>query len=306
MMENRKSMSVRFQFCVALILLVVKVPDSAAWGPQGHRVIGFIADGHLKPEVKELIAEKFNINSLADVATWADRTRKKRKEESSWHYTNIEEGQWTYNAERDCPDRACVTEKIHEFSGILVDRSTSLRERKDALKFLVHFVGDVHQPLHLGNLKDRGGGTLRFLYKGKVASLHYLWDGGLIDWGGEPPQVGVAADSNAAVTQTRPPKAWSLFPAGVARSRRVGGASLLKYAARLNGRVSEVEVSTWSLSTVSDWANESRSLALKEAYNVDKDDLSKAYIKRGQEIINLRLTQAGVRLAHLLNTILTF
>ena len=290
MMENRKSMSVRFQFCVALILLVVKVPDSAAWGPQGHRVIGFIADGHLKPEVKELIAEKFNINSLADVATWADRTRKKRKEESSWHYTNIEEGQWTYDAERDCPDRACVTEKIHEFSSIL--RSTPLRERKDALKFLVHFVGDVHQPLHLGNLKDRGGGTLRFLYKGKVASLHYLWDGGLIDWGGEPPP--------------RPPKAWNLFPAGVALSRRVGGASLLKYAARLNGRVSEVEVSTWSLSTVSDWANESRSLALKEAYNVDKDDLSKAYIKRGQEIINLRLTQAGVRLAHLLNTILTF
>ena len=244
MVEIRKSMSVRFQFCMALILLVVNVPDSAAWGPQGHRVIGLIADGHLKSEVKELIAEKFNINSLADVATWADRTRKKRKEESSWHYTNIEEGQWTYNAERDCPDRACVTEKIHEFSGILVDRSTSLRERKDALKFLVHFVGDVHQPLHLGNLKDRGGGTLRFLYKGKVASLHYLWDGGLIDWGGEPPQVGVAADSNAAVTQTRPPKAWSLFPAGVARSRRVGGASLLKYAARLNGRVSEVEVST--------------------------------------------------------------
>ena len=306
MVEIRKSMSVRFQFCMALILLVVNVPDSAAWGPQGHRVIGLIADDHLKSEVKELIAEKFNINSLADVATWADRTRKKRKEESSWHYTNIEEGQWTYNAERDCPDRACVTEKIYEFSGILVDRSTSLRERKDALKFLVHFVGDVHQPLHLGNLKDRGGGTLRFLYKGKVASLHYLWDGGLIDWGGEPPQVGVDADSNAAVAQTRPPKAWSLFPAGVARSRRVGGASLLKYAARLNGRVSEVEVSTWSLSTVSDWANESRSLALKEAYNVDKDDLSKAYIKRGQEIINLRLTQAGVRLAHLLNTILTF
>ena len=306
MVEIRKSMSVRFQFCMVLISLVVNVPDSAAWGPQGHSVIGLIADGHLKSEVKELIAEKFNINSLADVATWADRTRKKRKEESSWHYTNIEEGQWTYNAERDCPDRACVTEKIYEFSGILVDRSTSLRERKDALKFLVHFVGDVHQPLHLGNLKDRGGGTLRFLYKGKVASLHYLWDGGLIDWGGEPPQVGVAADSNAAVTQTRPPKAWSLFPAGVARSRRVGGASLLKYAARLNGRVSEVEVSTWSLSTVSDWANESRSLALKEAYNVDKEDLSKAYIKRGQEIINLRLTQAGVRLAHLLNTILTF
>ena len=285
-------MGVRFQFCMVLISLVVNVPDSAAWGPQGHSVIGLIADGHLKPEVKELIAKKFNINSLADVATWADRTRKKRKEESSWHYTNIEEGEWTYNAERDCPDGACVTEKIHEFSGIL--RSTSLRERKkDALKFLVHFVGDVHQPLHLGNLKDRGGGTLRFLYKGKDVSLHYLWDGGLIDWDGEPPQVNERR-------HTPPPKARSLFPPGVARE------SLLKYAARLNGRVSEEEVSAWSLSTVSDWANESRSLALKVAYRVDKGGLSKAYIKRGREVINLRLTQAGVRLAHLLNTILTF
>ena len=285
-------MGVRFQFCMVLISLVVNVPDSAAWGPQGHSVIGLIADGHLKPEVKELIAKKFNINSLADVATWADRTRKKRKEESSWHYTNIEEGEWTYNAERDCPDGACVTEKIHEFSGIL--RSTSLRERKkDALKFLVHFVGDVHQPLHLGNLKDRGGGTLRFLYKGKDVSLHYLWDGGLIDWDGEPPQVNERR-------HTPPPKARSLFPPGVARE------SLLKYAARLNGRVSEEEVSAWSLSTVSDWANESRSLALKVAYRVDKGGLSKAYIKRGREVINLRLTQAGVRLAHLLNTILIF
>ncbi len=285
-------MGVRFQFCMVLISLVVNVPDSAAWGPQGHSVIGLIADGHLKPEVKELIAKKFNINSLADVATWADRTRKKRKEESSWHYTNIEEGEWTYNAERDCPDGACVTEKIHEFSGIL--RSTSLRERKkDALKFLVHFVGDVHQPLHLGNLKDRGGGTLRFLYKGKDVSLHYLWDGGLIDWDGEPPQANERR-------HTPPPKARSLFPPGVARE------SLLKYAARLNGRVSEEEVSAWSLSTVSDWANESRSLALKVAYRVDKGGLSKAYIKRGREVINLRLTQAGVRLAHLLNTILTF
>jgi hypothetical protein len=251
---------------MVLISLVVNVPDSAAWGPQGHSVIGLIADGHLKPEVKELIAKKFNINSLADVATWADRTRKKRKEESSWHYTNIEEGEWTYNAERDCPDGACVTEKIHEFSGIL--RSTSLRERKkDALKFLVHFVGDVHQPLHLGNLKDRGGGTLRFLYKGKDVSLHYLWDGGLIDWDGEPPQVNERR-------HTPPPKARSLFPPGVARE------SLLKFAARLNGRVSEEEVSAWSLSTVSDWANESRSLALKVAYRVDKGGLSKAYKKR--------------------------
>lgn len=161
MAGNRKRFVVQFQIWLIIILLVVSVQDSAAWGPQGHRVIGFIAETHLQSEVKQLILEKFNINSLADVATWADQARKKRKEENPWHYTNIEEGQGTYDAERDCPSGACVTEKIHEFSGILGDRSASLPQRKDALKYLVHFVGDVHQPLHLGNKKDRGGGTLR-------------------------------------------------------------------------------------------------------------------------------------------------
>ena len=146
----------------------------------------------------------------------------------------------------------------------MADSSAPIKQRKDALKYLVHFFGDMHQPLHLGNKKDRGGGTLHFSYKGKVVSLHYLWDGGLIDWQG----------------------------------------SLLKYATRLNGRVLESEISNWNLSTVADWANESRSLALKSAYNVEKKSLSKAYIERGREIIDFRLAQAGVRLAHLLNTIL--
>ena len=256
-------MRVWIQFWLVLILMVISAPDSSAWGPPGHRVIGFIADSHLNPKVKELIAKKFNINSLADVATWADRTRKKRKEEGPWHYTNIAEGQWTYDRKRDCPDKTCVTEKILEFSKILSNRSLSSRERKDALKYLVHFVGDVHQPLHLGNKKDRGGGTLHFLYKGKTVSLHYLWDGGLINWNEE---------------------------------------SLAKYAVHLSGRASQEEILTWNQSTVSDWANESRSLALKVAYKVD--DLSKNYIKRSREVIDLRLTQAGVRLAYQLNQLL--
>ncbi len=263
MVRHLKRFGVRFKLWLVLLILVTNVHESVAWGPQGHRVVGFIAESHLQPKVKKLIRKKFNIKSLADVATWADVARKKRKEENPWHYTNIAEGQWTYDAARDCPNGACVTEQIQKFSDILDDRSAPLQHRKDALKYLVHFVGDVHQPLHLGNKKDRGGGTLRFPYKGKVVSLHYLWDGGLINWQG----------------------------------------SLLKYATRLNERVLEGEVSSWNFSTVADWANESRSLALKSAYNVES--LSKTYIERGREIIDLRLTQAGVRLAHLLNTILT-
>ncbi len=258
-------MNFRLQFGLVFIFLVLNIAESSAWGPQGHRVIGFIAESHLKPEVRQLIAEKFNINSLADVATWADKVRKKRKREGTWHYTNIEAGQGAYDADRDCPKKACVTEKINEFSRVLADRSVAVKKRKDALKYLVHFVGDVHQPLHLGNKKDRGGGTLHFPYKGKLVSLHYLWDGGLLDW---------------------------------------SGTSLLEYATRLNSRLPEV--SSWNTSSVSDWANESRRLALATAYQVDKEGLSKSYIKKSRDILNLRLTQAGVRLANLLNTLLTF
>lgn len=253
MLENQKTIC----SWLVLILLFVIVPETAAWGPQGHRLIGNIAESRLKPEVKKIILEKFNIKSLAGVSNWADKVRKKHIKEKPWHYTNIKEGHWTYVAERDCPSGACVIEKIHEFTDVLTDRTASLKKRKTALKYLVHFVGDLHQPLHMGNKKDRGGGTLSFSYKGKSASLHYLWDGGLVDWGRE------------------------FFP------------------------VSEAEALSWNESSVVDWANESRSLALKVAYNVD-EGLSKNYIRRSREVIHLRLMQAGVRLGHLLNTKLTF
>ena len=74
-----------------------------AWGPQGHKVIAYIAELNLSLEAKKYIAREFNINNLADVAIWADITRKKRKNEKPWHYTNIKEGVWVYVQERDCP-----------------------------------------------------------------------------------------------------------------------------------------------------------------------------------------------------------
>ena len=64
------------------MLLIANVHDSVAWGPQSHRVVGFIYESHLQPDIKKLILEKFNINSLADVTTWVDEIRKKRKEEN--------------------------------------------------------------------------------------------------------------------------------------------------------------------------------------------------------------------------------
>jgi hypothetical protein len=78
MVRNRKRLGVRFQLWLVLfVLLIANVHDSVAWGPQGHRVVGFISESHLQPDIKKLILEKFNINSLADVTTWTDEIRKK-------------------------------------------------------------------------------------------------------------------------------------------------------------------------------------------------------------------------------------
>jgi len=115
--------------------------------------------------------------------------------------------------------------------------------------------------LNLGNLKDRGGGRIRLFNSAENVSLHYLWDGGLIDWEKE---------------------------------------NLVEYGAHLNSRVLDSEKSEWLSPKINEWANESRSLALKYAYSLGEGKLSKKYIKRGIEILNQRMVQAGVRLAGLL------
>jgi hypothetical protein len=261
-----KDKKIFFILCkVGVVWGLLSINLAYGWGPQGHRVVGAIAESNLTPETKKIIAEEFNINHLADIANWADKIRRNRKQEKPWHYTNIKEGEWNYRVSRDCPKRNCVIEKIKEFSAVLANVELPLKKRKVALKYLVHFVGDVHQPLHLGNRKDRGGGKIRLDYLGEKVTLHYLWDGGLIDWKRE---------------------------------------SLLKYATHLNVRFQDLEKTKWLHSKVNDWADESRSLALKYAYPIENNELSKTYISKGREILNQRMVQAGIRLADLLNQLL--
>ncbi|MEK9628328.1 MAG: S1/P1 nuclease [Nitrospinota bacterium] len=249
---------------LAFVLLVFNFADAHGWGSQGHIVVGYVAEFNLDVATKKNIKKEFNINHLADVATWADMVRKKKEEEKPWHYTNIREGEWTYEAARDCPDGNCVVAKLKEFSGVLANIENPQEKRKDALKYIVHFVADVHQPLHLGNQKDRGGNNIRTYYLGNNVNLHYLWDGGLIHWKNK---------------------------------------SLLKYATRLNSRVTDSEKLEWLNSNIDEWANESRSYALKFAYPIGERELTKEYVSRSREILDQRMVQAGVRLADLLNKI---
>ena len=250
-----------------LILVLFPWQNVWAWGPMGHRIVGEIAEMRLLPEVKTKIQKNFNIKKLADVANWADTVRKKRSQ-STWHYCNIKESKWTYEKNRDCPDGTCVVEKIRNFIRTLVEERLSLAQRKEALMYLIHFIGDVHQPLHLGNAKDRGGNNTRVSFRGKSTNLHALWDGKLI---------------------------------------HLGGKNLIQYSRNLSLRASSSESVKWNSSKIPEWANESRGFALNHAYLLGpspKGRLSKIYIERSREIIELRLSQAGVRLSGLLNRLL--
>lgn len=251
-----------------LILILFPLQDVWAWGRVGHRIVAEIAQTRLLPEVKTKIRKNFNIKKLSDVANWADSVRKKRSQ-GLWHYCNIKASEWTYVKSRDCPDGKCVVEKVGDFSRALMDEALSLQKRKEALMYLIHFVGDVHQPLHLGNARDRGGNNIRVRFRGKSTNLHALWDGKLI---------------------------------------YLAGKSLVQYATGLSLRTTPSESEKWNSSEVTEWANESRALALNHAYMLDparKRRLSKNYIETSREIIELRLSQAGVRLAGLLNRLLS-
>lgn len=148
-----------------LVACISLVPFHAmAWSNLGHRLVGDLAQRHLTPaanaQVAELLAGEAE-PSLAGVASWADELRRSNpdafKKTASWHYINFPVGSCAYQPKRDCPDGNCVVGQIERQRAILADRTLPLAMRRDALKFLVHLVGDVHQPLHSGNRTDKGG-----------------------------------------------------------------------------------------------------------------------------------------------------
>lgn len=178
-----------------LLLFVAALPTAAlAWSKQGHQLVGSLAERELTPaarrEVDLLLAGEPD-PTLAGVATWADEIRAESRQSdhalgersTRWHYINFQRGLGCdYVPARECPDGNCVIGAINAQRAILADRSRPLAERRNALKFLVHFVGDVHQPMHAGYADDRGGNNYQINYRGKGApkgegtQLHGVWD----------------------------------------------------------------------------------------------------------------------------------
>ncbi len=185
----------------ALAVLLLALPGSvSAWGPTGHRVVGRIAERHLTPEAQRGVAAILGPDSLARVSTWADDIRsdpnwtksadgvnvlsdpnwtKTPKDARPWHFLSIEDNETLETTARD--PKGDVLEAIQRFEKILRDPQADQQSKAVALKFLVHFVGDVHQPLHVGRRGDRGGNDIIVLWFSEPSNLHSVWDSGMID-----------------------------------------------------------------------------------------------------------------------------
>lgn len=154
------------------------------WGPTGHRTIGHIAENHLSKKAKNKIRELLNGESLAFVSTYADEIKSDRKYDSfyTWHYINMPLDMNYAESEKN-PKGDLVT-GINKCIAILKDKKSTKADKVFYLKMLVHLIGDLHQPLHIGRAEDKGGNTIQVQWFGKGTNLHHVWDEDMIDkWG---------------------------------------------------------------------------------------------------------------------------
>src|ERR1700722_17811224 len=151
---------IRWQFMHKKILAAISgcAISAFGWGVEGHALIARIAEAQLTPAVHAKVVQILGPNvSMASVASWPDEIRRSRTETGPWHYIDIPIGQLHLDMARDCPKGDCVIKKIEDFEAVLRDPSTPAEQRREALMFVIHFVGDLHQPLHDSDNHDKGG-----------------------------------------------------------------------------------------------------------------------------------------------------
>nr|WP_241664520.1 S1/P1 nuclease [Ningiella ruwaisensis] len=155
-----------------------------AWGQTGHRVTGKIAENYLSDQAKAAIEEILLNESLAEASTYPDEMRSNpdhfwQKVAGPYHYVTVPPGK-TY-AEVGAPEQGDSVSALESFTSTLRDPKASIEDKRLALRFAIHIIGDLHQPLHAGNGKDRGGNDVKLEFFREESNLHRVWDSGLLD-----------------------------------------------------------------------------------------------------------------------------
>lgn len=268
-----------------MMLLLVRPVAGFAWGEQGHRVIGLIAEHYLTASARGRIAALLaqdtsrlaDSTSIADESVWADRFRDsdrhgsqvRYRQTQAWHYVDLEIDHPDIAAA--CQNHECIVDKIEGFKHALADPATPPPERVLALQFLLHLVGDLHQPLHAADEHDRGGNDVSVTSGAPphAGNLHQYWDSVTV--------AGLGSPSEAV-------------------------------AERLIAGISAAQLRDFRAGSVRDWAYESFGVAQREVYGkLPAPDahgfrtLDDEYTRNATAIVAIQLQRAGVRLAVILN-----
>jgi hypothetical protein len=271
----------RFILCAALLLTG---SPSWGWAELGHRLVGELAQRQLTPEANARVQELLRsepVPTLSGVALWADQLRttdpERFKATSRWHYVNMHEGTCRFVAARDCPEGACVIGAIEAQSRLLQDTTQPLEVRRDALKFIVHFVGDVHQPFHSSNRPDKGANEFQISLRTDIEPEEYARD--------------LYRDG---VMGTNLHSVWDFYLLASAKL------PLSDYAARLAAS----SRSPVPPATPEDWARESCELLEQRALYPQSHKMNSKYLNAKRPLAEQRVALAANRLARLLNGIL--
>ena len=260
-------------FLLALALLTCfSARDAHAWGKSGHRIVGAIAQDRLDAKAQAAVAELLAGEpepTLAGVSIWADQVREEVPE-YRWtmplHWVNFQPGNCSYKAPVNCHDDLCVVAAIERYSRQLQDSWLPLAVRRDALKFVVHFVGDVHQPLHAGFAVDRGGNDFQINIQREGWNLHSVWDSLIID---------------SAKLE------WPAY-----RTRLDGISMTAESQSRVGNGKAPV------------WAEESCQVVQRDDFYPPKHKITGRYLEAKRPQADQRLKLAGERLGTLLNRLL--
>jgi hypothetical protein len=233
------------------------------WGQNGHRIVGDIAADYLSPEAREEINRVLGHESMAIASTWMDDIKSDPAYDHThdWHWVTIPNGM-NYKETEKNPDGDLIN-TIRTFIKELKSGSLSAEEEKKKLKMLIHLVGDIHQPLHVGNGKDRGGNDTEVEWFYDDSNLHRVWDSEMIDY-----------------TQL----------------------SYTEFSTAIN-HPSDKQIEKWQNTNVIDWANEAMQLRDQVYDLPQDREIGYKYQYKNRNLLDRQLLKGGVRLAGVLNEI---
>lgn len=256
-------------FQLLIVLLFISSPNSLKaenpdWGQTGHRTIGKIAESHLSNRARKKIEKLLNGQSLAFVSTYGDDIKSDDRYDKyyTWHFVNFPLGDRYEDSPKE--EKGDIITGIQHCIRVLEDEGASHQDQVFHLKFLVHLIGDLHQPLHVGRAEDRGGNDIKVSWHGKGSNLHRVWDTQMIE-------------------------SWHMSYTELHRNAK----SLTK-----------AQVGAIEQGSVTDWMYESRELAIQVYSSASNEDkLGYRYSYKYLHTALEQLQKGGIRLAKVLNEI---